>query len=127
MQIIERAGEFSSRFSRWHGDENLAGYPFIENVHAPFTPLRRSLPLLNLALISSAGGYITGTEPFDLDARDGDTSIREIPIEVEQEDISYAAKGYDAAAVREDRNVQIPIDRLLEYEENAVVGHLNST
>jgi D-proline reductase (dithiol) PrdB len=38
----------------------------------------------------------------------------------------YAAKGYDAAAVKEDRNVQIPIDRLLEYEANGVIGRLNN-
>ena len=37
----------------------------------------------------------------------------------------YAARGYDATAVKEDRNAQIPIDRLHEYEANAVIGRLN--
>ena len=125
MELIEKIGEFSRRFRDWNGNENLTNYPFVENTYAPFTPLHRALPMLNLALISSAGAYIDGTEPFDMDSKDGDMNFREIPIEVEAEDLLYAAKGYDTAAVKEDRNAQIPIERLLEYEANAVIGRLN--
>src|SRR5687767_1933009 len=125
MPIIEKTGEFSNRFSRWNANEDLAGYPFIINIHAPFTPVRRALPMLNLALISSAGAYIDGTEPFDIDSRDGDINFREIPIEVGAADLQYAAKGYDPSAVKEDRNSQIPIERLTEYQANAVIGKLN--
>ncbi|MGI8812566.1 MAG: glycine/sarcosine/betaine reductase selenoprotein B family protein [Pyrinomonadaceae bacterium] len=125
MELIENKGEFSNRFSRWNGSESLSGYPFVENVHAPFTPVRRALPMLNLALITSAGAYIDGTESFDISSRDGDTNIREFPIELDATDMLYAAKGYDAGAIRQDRNSQIPIDRLREYEQNAVIGRLN--
>ena len=123
--VIENLGEFSGRFRNWRSNDNLDGYPFIENTYAPFTPLKRALPMLNLALISSAGAYIDGTEPFNIESKDGDTSYREIPIEVEAEDLLYAARGYDPAAVKADRNAQIPIERLLEYEANAVIGNLN--
>ena len=126
MQIIEKADEFSSRFAKWNVNEDLKGYPFIQNQHAPFAPLKRALPLLNLGLISSAGSYIAGTDPFDIDARDGDLTYREIPIEVGAKDVSYSAKGYDPADVIADRNSQIPIDRLLEYQANAVIGQLNN-
>ena len=122
---VEKVGEFAGRFKSWRGDERLRNYPFIENTNAPFTPMRRALPMLNLALISSAGAYIDGTAPFDLESRDGDVGYREIPIEVEAEDMIYAAKGYDPAAIIADRNAQIPIDRLLEYEANGVIGKLN--
>lgn len=122
---IEAISNFAGRFKNWNGDERLRNYPFIENTNAPFTPMRRSLPMLNLALISSAGAYIDGTDSFDLESRDGDISYREIPIEVEAEDLLYAAKGYDPTAVKEDRNSQIPIERLVEYEANAVIGKLN--
>ncbi len=125
MELIENKRDFEGRFANWNGDEELQNYPFVENTYAPFTPVRRALPMLNLALISSAGAFIDGTEPFDLEAKDGDISYKEIPLEVEAEDLEYAAKGYDTTAIREDRNVQIPIDRLLEYEENAVIGRLN--
>jgi len=125
MAIIEKTGEFSNRFSRWSENEHLIGYPFITNTQAPFTPVRRSLPMLNLALISSAGAYIDGTDPFDLSAKDGDINFREIPVEVDAVDLRYAAKGYGTRSVMEDRNAQIPIDRLTEYQANAVIGKLN--
>ncbi len=126
MDVIEKIDEFSNRFRNWSRNENLNGYPFVQNVRAPFSPARRALPMTNLALIASAGAYIDGTEPFDLEAADGDLNFREIPVEVEAEDLLYSAKGYDPAAVREDRNSLIPIDRLLEYEANAVIGSLNN-
>jgi D-proline reductase (dithiol) PrdB len=125
MELVEKAGEFASRFSRWNANHRLAGYPFVTNTHSVLTPLRRGLPMLNLALISSAGAYIEGSAPFDLDSRDGDMSYREIPREVEEEDFRYAAKGYDPTAVQSDRNVQIPIERLTEYESNVIIGRLN--
>lgn len=125
MEIVENVGEFVSRFSRWSPNAKLSGYPFITNTHSVLTPVRRALPMMNLALVSSAGAYIDGTQAFDLDSRDGDMTVREIPREVEAGDLRYAAKGYDPAAVESDRNAQIPIERLLEYEANSVLGHLN--
>lgn len=124
--MIENADDFAKKFGRWNANEALAGYPWVANIRAPLTPVRRALPMMNLALVSSAGMYIDGTEPFDLNSRDGDLDVREIPVEVEAADFRYAAKGYDPAAVVQDRNSQIPIDRLLEYQANAVIGELNT-
>jgi len=67
MQIIENLDTFNSRFKRWGANENLAGYPFIENKRSPLTPLRRALPMLNVGLISSAGDSVTTYgEPWDM-------------------------------------------------------------
>ncbi len=126
MDIVESRSDFERRFAGWNVNESLSGYPFVRNTYAPLTPVKRALPMMNLALITSAGAYIDGTEPFDLDAKDGDLEFREYPIEVEAADLRYAAKGFDSKAVTEDRNSQIPIDRLLEYEANAVIGGLNN-
>lgn len=127
MESIEKIGEFSSRFARWSANDELKNYPFVTNVHAPFTPMKRALPMINLGLISSAGAYIDGTKEFDLNSSDGDVTFREIPVEVEAEDLCYSARGYDASAVKKDRNALIPIDRLQEYEANNVIGQLNNT
>ena len=126
MELIEKMDDFHGRFSRWSPNDDLKNYPWVENIHAPFTPVRRALPMLNLALISSAGAYIDGMNPFDTSSKDGDLNYLEIPVEVEATDLRYSAKGYDAKAVREDRNSQIPINRLTEYQDNGVIGGLNS-
>ena len=124
-RIVEGLANFSGRYKNWRRNENLDNYPFIENTNAPFTPMRRALPMLNLALISSAGAFIDGTDSFDVETRDGDPTFREIPIEVEAEDLLYAVRGYDPTAIQADMNCQIPVERLLEYEANNVIGKLN--
>lgn len=126
MQLIENKDVVSRRFTSWGQNAALKNYTFVENIRSPLTPMTRALPMLNLALITSAGAYIDGTEPFDLTLRDGDMRLYEIPVEVEAEDLRYAARGYDPKAIQEDRNCQIPIERLLEYQENAVIGSLNN-
>ena len=124
--LVENIVTVAGRYRNWRANDDLTNYPFVENKNVPFTPMRRALPMLNLALISSAGAYIDGTEAFDTTGRDGDATFREIPIEVEAEDLLYAGRGYDMTAVRADRNAQIPVDRLFEYQENGVIGKLNN-
>jgi len=132
VETIEHQDEWRGRFKRW-GRERGANpwhnnigenYPFVENERAPFVPLRRALPLLNLALVTSAGAYIDGTDAFNTQASGGDASFREIPTEIEAEDLRYSARGYDAAAVTKDMNAQIPLGRLFEFEANGIIGQL---
>jgi D-proline reductase (dithiol) PrdB len=134
METIERINEWRERYGRWQQGRGAANascddvgddYPYVENKRAPFTPARRALPMLNLALITSAGAYLDGTDPFDVTAPGGDANFREIPVEIEAEDLRYAARGYDPAAVMEDMNAQIPIERLFEFESNGIIGQLN--
>ena len=131
VETIERIDEWREGYARWkvtnelRDDEVGPHYPWVENRHAPFTPARRALPMLNLALVTSAGTYIDGTEPFDTNVAGGDATFREIPIEVGPEDLKWAARGYDPSAVRDDMNSQVPIDRLKEFEGNGIIGQLN--
>ena len=102
MEIIEQAERWRERYRSWssRGAANdLKNYPFVENKLAPFAPARRALPLMNLALISSAGAYI---------------------------DLQFAARGYDDRFVGEDINTELPLIRLAELEANGVIGQLNS-
>jgi D-proline reductase (dithiol) PrdB len=128
VEIIEDIEGWQRRFEEWNrsgrGDD-ISDYPFVKNRRAPFTPARRALPMLNLALISSAGAYIDGTPPFDTNATTGDPSFKEIPIEVEDTDLRFVARGYDASGVQADINAQVPIVRLLEFEQNGIIGQLN--
>jgi D-proline reductase (dithiol) PrdB len=128
--IFEDVEGWQQRYDAWRQGTGASAeiddqYPFVKNRRAPFTPARRALPMLNLALISSAGAYIDGTEQFDVSARDGDFQFKEIPIEVEAEDLRFTVRGYDPAAVEKDINAQLPIERLVEFENNGVIGQLN--
>ena len=127
VDIIDDIDDWQRRYEAWRpaNREDLSDYPFVRNRRAPFTPARRALPMLNLALISSAGAYTDGTSPFDINSSGGDSSFREIPIEVGESDLRFAARGYDPAAVQQDMNAQVPIARLLEFEQNGIIGQLN--
>lgn len=130
MEIITQLDRWQEKYQTWksrpHPHDSVDGYPFVENATAPFTPLRRSLSMLNLAVISSAGAYIDGTDPFDTSAPDGDLTFREIPTGIDLSDLLFSARGYDPAFVQQDVNVQLPLTRLLEFEANRVIGQLNS-
>src|SRR5215208_1055733 len=131
VEILEGAEEWRDRYARWKQINELRGgdvgghYPWVVNRRAPFRPARRALPMLNLALVTSAGAYLDGTEPFDTETFGGDASFREIPVEVGPEDLQWTARGYDVAHVREDMNSQLPLDRLKEFEGNGIIGQLN--
>jgi D-proline reductase (dithiol) PrdB len=131
VETIEGIDEWRESYKRWQRINELRDddvgddYPWVENRRAPFQPLRRALPMLNLALISSAGAYIDGTEPFDLTLADGDMTFREIPVQVEAADLRWAGRGYDPAAVTRDMNAQLPLARLFEFEGNGIIGQLN--
>jgi D-proline reductase (dithiol) PrdB len=129
--VMEHPNAWRQQYERWkqinvmRGDDVGGNYPWAANRHAPFKPAGRALPMLNLALITSAGAYVDGSPAFDTTLPDGDMSFREIPIEVEAADLKWAARGYDPKAVHEDRNSQVPIERLQEFEGNGIIGQLN--
>jgi D-proline reductase (dithiol) PrdB len=130
LEIIENIDQWRKSYADWQRDNRSAtdgfdDYPFVKNKRAPFCPARRALPMLNLALISSAGVYIDGTAPFDTSASEGDLSFREIPSQIEPEDLRFSARGYDPAAVESDSNSLLPLARLFEFEGNGIIGQLN--
>jgi D-proline reductase (dithiol) PrdB len=133
LEIIEHIEEWRKRYADWQKDRSsTAGndgigdsYPIVKNKRAPFSPARRALPMLNLALISSAGAYIDGTDPFDTSAADGDLTFREIPSEIRADELQFSARGYNSTAVQTDLNSLVPLGRLFEFESNGIIGQLN--
>lgn len=132
MEIFEHIDEWRKRYADWQNgpgaktDDVGDSYPFVKNKRAPFSPARCALPMMNLAVISSAGAYLDGTEAFDTTATGGDLSFREIPSRIDPEDLRFAARGYDPAAVRADANSLLPLWRLFEFESNGIIDRLNS-
>jgi D-proline reductase (dithiol) PrdB len=131
VEIIEQIDAWRKQYADWKGSEDPSvngdigkDYPFVKNRLSPFTPARRALPMLNLALISSAGAYIDGTEPF-INESTSVQDFREIPTRVEPQDLRFVTRGYDPTAVENDPNAQVPLDRLFEFQSNRIIGRLN--
>jgi D-proline reductase (dithiol) PrdB len=133
VEAIEQPDRWRDHYNSWRqkratGPVNEIGrdYPLVENARSPFTPARRALSMMNLAVIASAGAYVDGTDPFNVSAPDGDFTFREIPSEIDLRDLRFSARGYDSVFVQQDPNVQVPLARLVEFESNRIIGHLNS-
>lgn len=88
---------------------------------SPWTPFTTALSQATVALITTAGVYVEGQEPFDTD---GDPSFRALPKGTPRDHYRVAHTHYDTSAVNEDVNSVYPIDRLRELEAEGIIGKL---
>jgi len=82
----------------------------------PFSPLDRPLPECRVAVVNTAGLYVTGDVPFDIDDPKGDPTFREIPSEVSTGDLRVAHAHYTHRWWEQDHEVILPLNRLRELE-----------
>ena len=77
-----------------------------------------------IALITTAGFYLPGQQPFDQSYRHDDCSFREIPwgTQVETLQIGQSSDVFDRSGIEADRNLALPLDRLRELIDTGVVG-----
>lgn len=92
-------------------------------ITAPNTPLRKPLEECNVALITTAGFYINGQQPYV----NGDCSYREIPnsILTTALKIGHKSVAYDKSDSKTDANLVFPLDRFRELESEGKIGALN--
>lgn len=102
----------------------LKTYPWRRIDPVPLASLTKPITECSVALLSSAGFVVPGTEPFDDSARGGDTSFRVIPRDVDVQSLeehhrsdSFSHDGIDA-----DRNMGLPLDRLHELAAAGEIG-----
>jgi len=78
-----------------------------------------------LALISSAGGYLSATQqPFDAENDLGDYTIRTFPMTISPDKIAFAHTHYDHTAVDADQQVLLPLGHLHDLAQAGVIGDL---
>lgn len=94
------------------------------NDDIPWTPFKKSLAESSLALVSTAGFYLEGDEPFDVDSARGDAGFRTIPSDVDKSRLRIAHTHYSHARVKKDINVLFPLERFSELVEAKVIGRL---
>jgi D-proline reductase (dithiol) PrdB len=131
--------KIKSDYDKWV-EENLAdfqagnvqkaikNYPFVESNDIPWTPFRGEPSKKTFALICSGGLYLKNSQPaFEPDSIHGDTSFREIPKSVQQEDLGIAHGRYDPELAEQDINGIFPIHRFLELEKDGHIGKVADT
>ncbi len=74
----------------------------------PYTPLRRELKESRIALVSTSGAYVEGTQPFT----DNDLSFRLVPADTNTRKIHFVPGHFDTSKGAEDANIMFPLDRL---------------
>ena len=87
----------------------------------PYTPFRRTLEDSRVALVTTAGVYVNGMEPFT----DNDLSFRKIPADVDSQELRVVAGHYDPSSAETDINSVFPIDRLRDLLSNGFVGKIS--
>ena len=108
--------------------EIVKRYPFVVPDDIPWTPYSGNPSEQTFVLVTSGGLYLKDDQPaFDTVSIHGDPSIREIPKTVRQEQIGIAHAQYDHSLANEDINIIFPIHRLIELQQEGVIGKLTDT
>jgi D-proline reductase (dithiol) PrdB len=103
-------------------------YPFVMPEDMPWTPYKGRPSEQTIALVTTGGLYLKDQQPpFDTESIHGDPGFREIPRTVRQEEIGIAHAHFDHSLAEQDINIIFPIQRLIELEEEGVVGKLADT
>src|SRR5437867_12044669 len=87
----------------------------------PYTPLRRDLKECRIALVSTAGAYVEGMEPFT----ENDLSFRLIPTATDTKKIRFVPGHFDTSKGALDPNIMLPLDRLRELPAAGEIGKVS--
>jgi D-proline reductase (dithiol) PrdB len=97
-------------------------YSWVVNADPPpWTPLAKPLSKCRLGLAASGGIYVSGQVAFHYK---DDTSIRDIPTDVDTRDLRATHFAYDLSDARTDPNVVFPIDPLRRLVKEGILGGL---
>jgi len=78
--------------------------------------------------LHAGGFYLKESQPpFDTDSIHGDSSFREIPKHVRQQDLGIAHAHYDHSLAEQDFNIDFPVQRFVELENEGIIGSFSDT
>lgn len=105
--------------------EAWKSYPWVKCGPPPFTPLKKPLSRCRVGLVTTAGLFLEGQEPFQT-AWEGDFSYRELPRDVNPDKIMIKHMAYDPKYAKEDLNVVFPLEIFKNLEKEGKIGSLSS-
>lgn len=131
--------EFKTAYEKWVAEsmpdfragkmtEIVKKYPFVVPDDIPWTPYTGNPSEQRFVLITSGGLYLKDRQPpFDTASIHGDPSVREIPRTVRREEIGIAHAQYDHSLADQDIDVIFPVHRLMEMQQEGIIGKLADT
>lgn len=91
----------------------------------PETILAKPLSECKVALLSTAGVHLKTDIPFNLDLHPGDHTIRVVPGDASEEDLTVTHMYYDLKSAKKDTTIVFPIQQLKELEQAGVIGEVS--
>ncbi len=123
--ILYEVPDAEERWQAWEARclvSHAGHFTSARNASVAFHEPQKPLSALRVALATSGGAYVTGTEPFDLVSHTGDSTVRWIPGDVNLADVRFAHDHYDHTDPDQDPNCMLPLERLRELAAEGIVG-----
>ena len=117
----------SELFPKGKAKEAFAKYPWFTTEGDPFAQLSKPVSETRFGLLTTGGYSIDGEqEPMRGYPSFGDEvpQIRPIPLDVDRSKLKINHPGYDHKYANEDRNANLPFDRLNELVADGTIGSL---
>ena len=115
-KIITRFPSLAKRFT--------ASYQPQTSLDIPWTPATTALNQATIALVTTAGVHHRDQDPFDMKDPDGDPSYRTIDLRKPLSSLMITHDYYDHADADRDINIIFPVERLKEFEQEGLIGHV---
>jgi hypothetical protein len=115
--LAERYADWLVRIEDMHQDARA-----LPNPVPAFVRLAKPLAAARVGLLTSAGAYVAGDEPFDIADAHGDPTFRLIPGDADVESLRFAHSHYDTTRAEQDPNVVLPLDPLRKLVADGAVG-----
>lgn len=99
-------------------------YKFADMGPPALTRLPKNLAQCKVMLVTTAGLHLKTDKPFSRDFRVSDCSYRELPAWARAQDltVTHTSGDFDRRGIEADLNVVYPIDRLVELQNEGVIG-----
>lgn len=97
-------------------------YNPLTNRDIPWEPVKKMLSDSKFAIITTAGVHHRDQKPFNMTDKDGDPTYRAIDSKRPGTDLMITHDYYDHSDADKDINIVFPIDRLKEFEREALIG-----
>jgi D-proline reductase (dithiol) PrdB len=102
----------------------INSYNPIESIDIPWTPMSKPLSLCKISIVTTAGVHVQGQTGFDMLDKSGDPTMRVINIS-DLKRLMITHDYYDHTDADRDINIVFPIDRLIEFEKEGVIGKVS--